>query len=161
MDPNRLEALGQVVAEADAMGGPTPEQQEQEQKEADSEAQAREWGVIAFTIGGALSMFAPELRQVYTEQACLNWGRSVVPVAEKYGWSGVSKFPEFALLMATVGLAMPTFFVMRKRLTEDAGKGEGGGPLAGLKAWWRDLRARKAAKVGQQMAEVPQHGGAS
>jgi hypothetical protein len=119
MDAQKMEALGGLVDEIDATG---PEAQAaaqaEAQQQADSEQGAREWGVIAFTIGGALSMLAPELRQVYTEDACLNWGRSVVPVAEKYGWNGPANVPELGLLIASAGLAVPSFLAIRERMRQ-------------------------------------------
>lgn len=122
MDPTvTLETLAGVTAEADALGGPSPKEQEQAEAanaaEADENA-AREWGVIAYTIGSALGMLAPELRKVYTEDACLLWGRSVVPVASKYGWDGPAGVPELGLLISTAGLAVPTFLIVRQRLAE-------------------------------------------
>lgn len=149
MDAQRLEALGGLVDEADAAAGPTPEQAQQQAEvvaaEAVAEQGAREWGMLAFTIGNALAMFAPELRQVYSEDACLAWGRSVVPVAEKYGWSGTSKVPELGMALATISLAAPTVIVIRHRLQHpDADKG---GMLTRLRDWWRAKRAKKAAEV--------------
>lgn len=167
MDAQRMEALAGMVDEADAVGGPTPEQQQEQaqqaqqaQQQGEDERKAREWGVLAYTIGGALSMAAPELRQVYTEAACLDWGRSVVPVATKYGWdNGPSKVPEIGLLLSTLGLAIPTVYVLRQRIKEakpeDAGK-PGAGMLASLKAWWRDKRAAKAAQVVQRQTAAAQ-----
>lgn len=163
MDVNRLENLGQITAEADALGGPTPEQVEEQAAQDDAEKQAREWGLIPFTIGSALAMFAPELRQVYTEDACLQWGHSMVPVAEKYGWSGGSKFPELALLLSTAGLVLPTVFVIRARIKDD-GKAPDNGPMSGLKSWWREWKAKRAAKVvGDKVEDVKEaaHGGSS
>ncbi|HWP19767.1 MAG TPA: hypothetical protein VNO84_11610 [Burkholderiaceae bacterium] len=115
-DVAKLEALGQMTAEADALGGPTPEQAEQQAAMDAAETAAREWGVIAYTIGGALSMLAPELRQVYTEDACMGWGRAMVPVADKYGWNAPSDVPELGLIIATAGLAVPSYVAVRRRL---------------------------------------------
>lgn len=145
MDMQKMEALGAIVDEADAAGGPTPEQAEQVAAEAVADQGAREWGVLAYTIGNALSMFAPELRQVYTEDACLAWGRSVVPVAEKYGWAGTGKVPELGLILSTVGLVAPTVIVIRHRLKNP--EADKGGMLFGLRAWWREKRAKKAAEL--------------
>jgi hypothetical protein len=117
MDAEKMEALDGLVTEVD---GESPEAQAQQQAEVqaqlDADAQARGWGVIMWTVGSALAMVAPELRQVYTDDACLNWGRSVVPVAEKYGWSGPANVPELGLLISTAGLAVPSYLVIKAKL---------------------------------------------
>ena len=110
-----------------------------------AEQGAREWGMLAFAIGGTLSMFAPELRQVYTEDACIGWGRAMHPVAEKYGWSSTSKTPELGLALATVGLVAPTVVVIRHRLQHP--EADKGGMLTKLRDWWRSKRAAKAAQI--------------
>jgi len=123
MDASKLEALADAVGEADAL---SPEAQQaakeeaaaEQQKATEFEVQQRQWGMIAFTVGSALSMIAPELRAVYTEEACMQWGASVVPVAEKYGWSGPGNMPELGLLMTTAGLAVPSFLAIKLRLEQ-------------------------------------------
>lgn len=119
MDMDKLDALGGLVEEVD---GASPQAQAEAQavvqQQADAEQGAREWGVIAYTVGSALGMLAPELRQVYTEDACLNWGRAMVPVADKYGWNGPANVPEIGLLLATAGLAVPSVIAVRARLAE-------------------------------------------
>ena len=158
MNVERLEALAGVVDEADALGGPTPEQAQQQQEAEDDDAQAREWGMIPYTVGSALAMFVPELRHVYTEDRCLAWGRSVVPVANKYGWNA-GGVPELGLLLSTAGLVLPTVFLIRKRLTEEP-DAKDSGVWSAVRAWWRDKRAKRAAQVGQQVAEVAGDGSA-
>lgn len=120
MDIEKLDALASMTGEVDeALTPKTPEQiaaDEQAEKLADPELQAHGWAELAQTIGGMLSMIAPELQQVYTPDACLRWGRSVVPVAEKYGWSGPSNIPELGLILATVPLALPTGFILSARI---------------------------------------------
>jgi len=120
MEMDKLEALGGTVAELDDELTPrTPEEQAAQDKaaeQADPVYQARAWGALAYSVGGMLSMIAPELKQVYTEDACLAWGHAVVPVAEKYGWSGPSNVPELGLILATVPLALPSFFIVREKL---------------------------------------------
>lgn len=123
MDANKLEGLGGLIDEIDAedpqkQAQAQAEQQAAQQAEADADTQAREWGVIAYTVGSALGMLAPELKQVYTEDACLKWGRSVVPVALKYGWNGPGAVPELGLLISTAGLAVPSYLVIRMKLAQ-------------------------------------------
>lgn len=120
MDQDQLDNLGGSIAELDDQLTPrTPEEQAAQDKaaeQADPINQARAWGALAYSVGGMLSIIAPELKTVYTEDACLAWGTAVVPVAEKYGWSGPSNVPELGLLMATVPLALPSFFIVRAKL---------------------------------------------
>lgn len=118
MDVNKLDALQELVTEVDGEGPPTPQQQEEAKKELDLEAGARSWGMIAFTIGGGLSLIAPELKQVYSEDACMTWGRSMMPVAEKYGWNSPDSLPELGLLVTSMGLAVPSFLVVREKLRQ-------------------------------------------
>lgn len=120
MDMDKMNALAGQVGEVDDELTPrTPEEQAAEDKaaeQADPEFQAKAWAAMVQSIGGILAMIAPELQQVYTDKACLEWGRSVVPVAEKYGWNGPSSIPELGMLIATVPLALPTGFIIHARL---------------------------------------------
>lgn len=126
MDGDRLTALEGMAGAVDDENSPERMAEEQAAKKAEEQAAqfddiAREWGAVAYMIGSALSVLAPELRQVYTEDACMKWGAAVVPVAQKYGWDGPTAVPEFGLVIATAGLAVPSFLVIRKRL-QDARK---------------------------------------
>jgi len=123
MDVNKLEGLGSLVDEIDAddpqaKAEEQAKAQAQQQAELDADTKAREWGIVAFTVGRALSMLEPQLLKVYTEDACLDWGRSVVPVAEKYGWDGPGNVPELGLLISTAGLAVPSYLLIRAKLDE-------------------------------------------
>lgn len=125
MDHDKFDTLDGLVTEVDAEGPPTAEQQEQakqeEQKaqaELAAEDEAREWGMIAYMIGGGLALLAPELKQIYSEDRCLQWGRSVVPVSQKYGWNGPGSIPELGLALSTMTLAVPTYLVVRTKLAE-------------------------------------------
>jgi hypothetical protein len=158
MDIKKLEGLGNVTQEIDAAGPPTPQQEEQAKAEAKALTDAQKWGVIPYTIGGALCMFAPELKAVYSEENCLKWGESMVPVADKYGWNGPSSLPELGLVLATMSLALPSVFVIRARLAEPPGKGDTG-LSGGIRAWWREWKAKRAAKVVGEAVEGVQHGG--
>ncbi|HEY0877144.1 MAG TPA: hypothetical protein VGE10_01705 [Zeimonas sp.] len=140
MDASKLAAAGREAAAIDAeIGRPAPApakgapaplvasapaelpQQggaEELPMPADPEAEAREWGMIAYSVGQAAAMFAPALRQVYSEEACAAWGATVVPVARKYGFGGPGKIPELGLALSTISLAVPTVFALRARLAE-------------------------------------------
>ncbi len=122
MDMEKMNALaGTMEALDDELTPRTPEEQAAEDKaaaQADPAFQAKAWGALVYSIGGMLSVLAPELKGVYTEDACLAWGHSVVPVADKYGWDGPSNVPELGLILATLPLALPTYFIVRNRLAE-------------------------------------------
>ncbi|HEV6967424.1 hypothetical protein [Roseateles sp.] len=123
MDAKKLEGLGGFVDEIDAED-PARQAEQQAQEQAEQQAQteaeksAREWGSIVFMVGRALCMVAPELKAVYTEEACLQWGESVVPVAQKYGWDGPGAVPEIGLAISTLGLAVPSYLVIRVKLAQ-------------------------------------------
>lgn len=80
---------------------------------------ATTWAQIPMVVGGMLAMIMPELRQHYTEKACLAWGQGMQQVADKYGWDAgevISKWaPECALVIASVPLILPTVAAIRVR----------------------------------------------
>jgi hypothetical protein len=84
------------------------------------EKEKQEWAGVPFVLGGLLSKVLPELKDVYTMEACLAWGESMVPVARKYRWSMGGFELEAALFMATWGLASPTFDAIKKRRAANA-----------------------------------------
>jgi hypothetical protein len=114
----KLDALADLVIEVDGEGPPTPEQQKEAKQEEELEVGAQSWGMIAFTIGGGLAMMCPELKQVYTEDACMQWGRSMMPVAQKYGWNSPGALPELGLAMCTLSLAVPSVLAVREKLRQ-------------------------------------------
>jgi hypothetical protein len=77
------------------------------------------WALIPKQLGALLSIAMPELGQVYTDDACRQWGVGMAAVSQKYGWDAaetLGKFaPELALVTATIPLAVPTYFAVRKR----------------------------------------------
>jgi hypothetical protein len=153
----RLEALGTLTAEVDA-ANPTPEAvaaQEAEEKAVEQvNAAARSWGMIPYSIGGTLAILAPELRQVYTEEACYEWGKAAAAVSTKYGWDGPDDMPELALITASMGFAVPSFFIVRDKMRE-LREGKATGLLAKIGVWWRDRKAKKAAA---EKADAPAGG---
>lgn len=161
-DMSRLEALGNLTAKVDAEN-PTPEQQAEQEQQAqeitEAEAAAKSWGMVMFTMGGMACMIAPELRPVYSQERCFEWGQNAHAVAEKYGLSGPKNMPEMALLASTVTFALPTFFAVREKLAEAR---DGKGPanwLTKVGLWWRTRKARKQAQAAAKaaMAEPEQH----
>lgn len=116
MDESKLGALGRMVDEVD---GESPDalaaQAEHAEQEATALSEAKAWAQVPFAVGKLLCMLAPELEPVYSEAACQAWGESVVPVAQKYGWSA-SVFPEIALAITTAGFAIPSYMVIRAKM---------------------------------------------
>jgi hypothetical protein len=116
MDEQKFTALETLIGEVDGQGPATPEQAEAQAAAASAESAAQEWGSLAYMVGGALTMLAPVLSQVYTEDACLRWGKSVVPVSDKYGWGNPSNVPEVGLAISTLGFAVPSVLAIRASL---------------------------------------------
>lgn len=102
--------------------------EEQAREAAQSEAskpsgvpdQVEMWALIPKQLGGILAMALPELRDVYTDAACMQWGAGMAAVAQKYEWDAAEVLakwaPEVALVTATIPLAVPTYFAVSKRL---------------------------------------------
>jgi hypothetical protein len=77
------------------------------------DSEAKEWAMVAYAIGQAAGQFAPKLKQIYSEEACLAWGHTVVPVAQKYDVKGIGRFPEVALILSTLAFAYPTYMEIK------------------------------------------------
>jgi hypothetical protein len=158
-----LAALGNLTQEADA-ANPDAATQEQERQQGEkveaAEQGAKEWGLLMFTVGGLVSMVAPELKPVYTEDRCLNWGKHANQVAEKYGWNGPGIMPELALLGCTAGFMVPTVMVLREKMRE-VKEGKEAGLAGKLVLWWRARQAKKAGQAAQgaPSSEVASDGG--
>lgn len=116
MDEAKFAGLDSLVTEVDGQGPPTPEQAEEQAREAAALDSAAQWGSIAYAVGQGLALIAPELRGVYTQDACQAWGHAMQPVAEKHGWNSPANVPEFGLVLASIGLGVPTFLAIRDRL---------------------------------------------
>lgn len=80
----------------------------------DPDAAAMEWLLVPEGIAWAITTAFPETAQYYTAEAKMNLARAIVPVADKYGWSGVSS-PEVMLGMAAIGFAMPAVLAYKER----------------------------------------------
>lgn len=149
-----LMALGSVTKETDA-ANPAPEvvQAQQQKKDADTEleAGAKSWGQVMFSLGGAVTMIAPELQQVYAPERCLDWGRHAYLVGKKYGWK-CDTLPELALLSSTMGFLVPTVLVIRAKAKQVKDAKEAG--LFGrMVMWWRLRQVKKAHDQAQPPAE--------
>lgn len=157
-----LEALAGMAQETDA-ANPGPEQQqaqaEEQARASEADMAAKQWGMLMYTVGGFAQMIAPELKQVYSEERCFAWGQQANAVAEKYGWSGPTAMPELALIASTAGFAVPTYFLIRDKLTQaQDGKGPQGW-IAKVGLWWRTRKARaQAQQAAQETMVVPEAG---
>jgi hypothetical protein len=151
---DRLEGLASMAQEVDG-AHPTAEQQQAEQVAAQAlsaaEQGAREWGVLMFAVGGFATMIAPELRPVYSQERCLDWGQHAQQVCEKYGWTGPSNMPEVALIASTIGFAVPTYMVVSQKMG-DLKTSKDGTWLQKAGAWWRNRKAKKAQPVAPEQA---------
>jgi hypothetical protein len=83
---------------------------------------AESWAQIPKMLGGLLSIALPELKNVYTDGACLEWGSAMAQVAEKYEWDASETMarwaPELALTMSTIPLLLPTIAAVKARKEE-------------------------------------------
>jgi hypothetical protein len=68
-------------------------------------------------VGSLLAMVAEEVRPFFSEDACNGWGTSMQAVAEKRGWASPDGVPELALAAATLGMGVPSFIIVRSKLT--------------------------------------------
>lgn len=74
------------------------------------------WAMLPAMVGSMLSMAMPELKAVYTPEACQAWGAAMVPVAEEYGWNAEDVLgPKMALAMATAPFVIGTAFAIKAR----------------------------------------------
>lgn len=141
----RLEALGPMTQETEN-ANPDPAKAQADQDEAtrasEADMSAKQWGMLMYTIGGFCQMIAPELRQVYTEERCFQWGQSANLVAEKYGWNGPSSMPELALIASTAGFAVPTYLLMKANIKQAQAGNSPASLAAKIGIWWRTRKAR-------------------
>ncbi len=80
---------------------------------------AKEWAQFPALFGQLVTPALPELRTVYTDEACMAWGRAMVPLADKYGWTPGEFMqwlgPWAGVAMATWPLAWPTVKAIKAR----------------------------------------------
>lgn len=157
-----LDALAGMTQQTDAANPSAEakaEEAHQQAQQTEKDAAAQEWGMLMYTVGGFACMIAPELKPVYSEDRCFQWGQQANNVAEKYGWAGPRAMPELALIASTVGFAVPTYFMVREKI-QQAKTGTGPtGWLAKMGLWWRTRKARAGATAQQPPApEAAQDG---
>jgi hypothetical protein len=119
MDATKLENLASFVEEIDSNSpGAIAEQQQQVQAEQLAISEGQAWAVLPQTIGRLVSMLAPELAELYSDERCQEWGDAMVPVAQKYGWGGPNVLPELGLLIATGTFAVPTYMIVKAKIAQ-------------------------------------------
>lgn len=84
--------------------------------------QAESWAVLPAIVGSTLAIAFPELRAVYSPEACHAWGAAMVPVANKYGWEdwGAAVGPEIGLLCASLPFVVGTASALKAKKAETA-----------------------------------------
>lgn len=81
--------------------------------------QAESWAVLPAIVGSTLAIAFPELRAVYSPEACHAWGAAMVPVANKYGWDADALAgPEIGLLCASLPFVMGTVGAFKAKKAE-------------------------------------------
>lgn len=157
----QLQALGNMTQEIDSDNPDQATQQQAAQDQAEASEQdagAKQWGLIMFTIGGFAQMIAPELKPVYSEDRCFQWGQQAQAVAAKHGWDGPGAMPELALIASTAGFMVPTYLIVRQKI-ELAKTAKDGTLAERLSAWWANRKAQRAAKAGAPGEVVGEAGG--
>jgi hypothetical protein len=109
--------------------------------------------MLMFTIGGVMTLLEPELKPVYAEDRCLVWGQHMNAVADKHGWNAPSASPEIALIGCSMGFAVPTFLMIRQRVTElKEDQAAQKSMLGKIVVWWRRKRRAKPVAEGSHDA---------
>lgn len=92
-----------VETEAERKARDARELEDQDKKE------AAEWAGFPFVFGAIVARALPELAEVYSETACLEWGKKMAPIARRYGWTAGVAGAWFGLIGASWGMIEPTY----------------------------------------------------
>lgn len=103
----RLDDKGQVIAPVD-----------------DTDAKAAQWLILPQTLAWAITTALPETAEAYTPEKCMELARAFVPVADKYGWTGLGDSPELTLAFCAVGFSLPGFMAFKARKAAAAAREE-------------------------------------
>lgn len=77
---------------------------------------AKEWLFVPELLGMVIGLVLPETAEFYdNEKMQKKVAEKIVPVAEKYGWTGASSSPEIGLGLALIGFAMPAVLAYQER----------------------------------------------
>jgi hypothetical protein len=97
----------------------------------DENARAMEWFMVPKVIAWAVTAVFPETAPAYSDAKCMELAHAIVPVADKYGLSGVGDSPELMLLLATGMFCAPGYLAHKARkakvLEEEQARQAGGG----------------------------------
>lgn len=97
----------------------------------DENARAAEWFMVPKIIAWAVTAVFPETAPAYSDAKCMELAKAIVPVADKYGLSGVGDSPELMLLLATGMFCAPGYLAHKGRkaaaLAEEKARIEGAG----------------------------------
>lgn len=113
-----LAAAGAVDAAADEAAGTAPAAAD----EAPAVDPVELWASVPQTVGSVLAMALPELKDVYSKQACRAWGVAMVPVAMKHGWQATALPVEIPAIFATLGFVIPTAMAIKARRSQQRQK---------------------------------------
>ncbi|MBV6324369.1 hypothetical protein [Duganella violaceipulchra] len=96
----------------------------------DENARAMEWFMVPKVIAWAITAVFPETAPNYSDAKCMELAHAIVPVADKYGLSGVGDSPELMLLLATGMFCAPGYLAHKgrkeKAIAEEKARLEGG-----------------------------------
>jgi len=76
---------------------------------------AENWVMLPQVIAWAITTVFPETKPHYSEAACMDLARKIVPVADKYGLDGIEASPELMLGIGTAMFCMPGYMAFKKR----------------------------------------------
>lgn len=88
----------------------------------DQMAAVNEWMLVPEVLAWIITAIYPETAPSYTADKKMQLATAIVPVAEKYGISGVGDSPELMLGVAALGFGMPAYLAhqARKKAKEEA-----------------------------------------
>lgn len=96
----------------------------------DEAARAAEWFMVPKMLAWAITAVFPETAPHYTDAKCMELAAAIVPVADKYGLSGIGDSPELMLLMGTGMFCLPGYMAHKgrqaARAAEEQARQEGG-----------------------------------
>jgi hypothetical protein len=81
----------------------------------DETARALEWIIVPKMLAWAITTVFPETKAAYTDSAQMELAKAIVPVADKYGLSGVGDSPELMLLLGAGMFCVPGYLAHKAR----------------------------------------------